>query len=213
MKKSIIVASLLLASSCLVAQDSMKDWFVGAEIGGMNVNTKSSVSASGPGGTVSDSVDDSYKPTYEAIKFGRYYDSGRVYGFYAHQNKKEDVTANTFGVGYDYLFKNFEKVVPFIGVQAMYTKAKIDGLTDTVVAGIGTLNTSQLDSPSGFGFGIGAGIIYPVANNFEIEAGVRYVKANIEDDISQSFAGGVSANVKFELEDYTQYYIGVNYRF
>jgi opacity protein-like surface antigen len=191
----------------------MKDWFIGAEFGGMGVDMKASSSVSGPGGTISDAASDSYSPTYEAIKFGRYYDNGRFYGFYAHQNKKEDTSANTFGVGYDYLFNNFKKVVPFVGVQAMYTKAKIDGLEDEVIPGVGTLRLSELDSPSGFGFGIGAGIIYPLANNFEIEAGARYVKTNIEDDDSQSFAGGVTGNIKVEVENYTQYYVGVNYRF
>lgn len=196
MKKSLILASMLmLGSTALVAGDA-KEWFVGGEFGGMNIYTKTSVTISG----TSASEDDSYKPTYESIKFGRYYETGRLYGFYAHQNKKEEVTANTFGVGYDYLFKNFKKVVPFIGAQAMYTKANIDD---------DTIKLLEVDTPKGFGFGAGVGIIYPVTDSVEIETGVRYVKSGMED--SQTYANGNSA--KIEMKDYTQYYLGVNYRF
>lgn len=197
MRKGLILASMLVLSSTVLVADDAKEWFVGGEFGEMNINV--SATATLASGT-SFSADGSHKPTYVAIKFGRYYDSGRVYGFYAHQNKEDDVTANTFGVGYDYLFKNFEKVVPFIGIQAMYTKAKIDN---------DRIEFLKVDAPSGFGFGIGAGVMYPITESVEFEAGIRYVKSGIED--SATYANGNS--LKIEMEDYTQYYLGLNYKF
>lgn len=195
MKKSIVVASLVLASSCLVAQDSMKDWFVGAEVGGMNVKVK----AFATDGVDSASASDNSKTTYEAVKFGKYIDNSRIYAAIHKQNEKDDVSSYGFSVGYDYLFKNSSVVIPFVGVNVGYTKAKID---DDVLALAG------IDKPSGFHYGIGAGVIYPFNNNVEFEAGLRYNKTNVKDDLTVA-----PAKVEIEAESYVQYYIGVNYKF
>ena len=202
MKKGLILASMLMLSSTVLVADSAKEWFIGGEFGGTNVNVNVKVSELTTG--TNNSEDVSYKPTYEAFKFGKYYKTGRLYGFYAHQNKKDETTADTIGIGYDYLFKNFGKVVPFVGAQAMYTKVKFGFENDN-----DRKKSNEINSRKGFGYGIGVGVIYPVTESVEVEAGIRYVKTDIE--YSETYTNGNSA--KIEIEDFTQYYLGVNYKF
>lgn len=206
MKKSLIVASLLLVgSSALVAADMDNSWFVGGEFGGMNIDTKIKGSAIVPSASINIDVEekDTTKATYEALKVGKYFEYGRVYGTIGKQNKKDDFSSYSLGVGYDYMFKNKSDFTPFLGVNASYTKAKID---DEVIENL------SLDKPKGFSYGIEAGFVYAATKNVELEMGVRYMKSNIDESFSIS-DGTNSANIKIEAENITQYYVGLNYKF
>ena len=115
MKKSLIVASLLCASlSGLLASEPNNNWFIGGEFGGMNVHTKTSVYANIPslGYNTSGTDKDTIDSTYEGIKVGKYFEFGRVYGNLAYQNKKDDLSSYTFGLGYDYLFTQLSHIKP-----------------------------------------------------------------------------------------------------
>ncbi len=206
MKKSLIVASLLLVgSSALVAADMDNSWFVGGEFGAMNIDTKVKGSAVIPAESINISAEEKVttKATYEALKIGKYFEYGRVYGSLAKQNEKDDFSSYTLGVGYDYMFKNKSDFTPFLGVNASYTKAKIDGELYDVLS---------LDKPKGFNYGVEAGFVYVMSKNLELEMGVRYMKSNIDE--SFSFSDGTnSANIKIEAENITQYYLGLNYKF
>ena len=206
MKKSLIVASLLLVgSSALVAADMDNSWFVGGEFGGMNIDTKIKGSTIVPSASINIDVEekDTTKATYEALKVGKYFEYGRVYGTIGKQNKKDDFSSYSLGVGYDYMFKNKSDFTPFLGVNASYTKAKID---DEVI------EILSLDKPKGFSYGIEAGFVYAATKNVELEMGVRYMKSNIDESFSIS-DGTNSANIKIEAENITQYYVGLNYKF
>ena len=206
MKKSLIVASLLLVgSSALVAADMDNSWFVGGEFGGMNIDTKIKGSLIVPSASINIDVEekDTTKATYEALKVGKYFEYGRVYGTIGKQNKKDDFSSYSLGVGYDYMFKNKSDFTPFVGVNASYTKAKID---DEVIENF------SLDKPKGFSYGIEAGFVYAATKNVELEMGVRYMKSNIDESFSIS-DGTNSANIKIEAENITQYYVGLNYKF
>ena len=200
-----VVASLLLVGSSVFAAEMGNNWFVGGEFGGMSIDTKVTGSAVIPAESINISGEekDTTKATYEALKVGKYFEYGRVYGTIGKQNKKDDFSSYSLGVGYDYMFKNKSDFTPFLGVNASYTKAKID---DEVI------EILSLDKPKGFSYGIEAGFVYAATKNVELEMGVRYMKSNIDE--SFSFSDGTnSANIKIEAENITQYYVGLNYKF
>ncbi|WP_041956782.1 OmpW family outer membrane protein [Sulfurospirillum arsenophilum] len=206
MKKSLIVASLLCASlSGLIAAEAGNEWFVGGEFGGMSMHLKTSGYSDMPSKGISDEgvYKDTIDSTYEGIKVGKYFDFGRIYGNVSYQNKKEDVSSYTFGLGYDYLFKNKSGLTPFIGVNASYSIAKYD--TDVA-------KDLQLDKPKGFNYGPEAGFLYSVTKNTELEIGVRYMISDVKDTFSID-NGTDRADVKLEAEKIIQYYVGVNYKF
>jgi len=78
MKKSVIVASLVLlgSSTLMMANDAMKDWFIGGEFGGMSMKIK----VSATDGVTPFNESDTLDTTYETLKVGKYFDFGRVYG-------------------------------------------------------------------------------------------------------------------------------------
>lgn len=192
MRKSIVVASLVMMGSALMAADMGNGWFMGTEFGGMDIKMKATASS---GGTTA-SITDTMNTTYESIKVGKYFDNSRIYTALNYQNKKDDFSSWTWGLGYDYLIKNSSSITPFIGANVSYIKGKVDDMP-------------VLDKPAGFAAGVEAGFIYALSSKAEIEAGVRYMNiSNVEDSASIS---GVS--VKLEGKTATQYYLGLNYKF
>lgn len=193
MKKNIVVASLLMmGSSALIAADMGNSWFMGTEFGGMDIKMKATASS---GGTTA-SVTDTMNTTYESLKIGKYFDNSRMYTALNYQNKKDDFSSWSLGLGYDYLIKNSSSFTPFIGANVSYIRGKVDDMP-------------ILDKPVGFAAGVEAGFIYALSSKAEIEAGVRYMNiSNVEDSASIS---GVS--VKLEGKTATQYYLGLNYKF
>ena len=193
MKKSIVVASLLMiGSSALMAADMGNGWFMGAEFGGMDIKMKATASSSG---TVA-SATDTMNTTYESLKIGKYFDNSRLYTTINYENKKDDFSSWIWGLGYDYLIKNSSSITPFIGANVSYVKGKVDDIP-------------ILDKPAGFAAGVEAGFIYALSSKAEIEAGIRYMNiSNVKDSASIS---GVSA--KLEGKTATQYYLGLNYKF
>lgn len=198
MKKSFILMSLLLASSSvLVAGEMDNSWFIGGEFGAQNMKVKLTATILG----VTDSATDTLDATYEAVKAGKYFEFGRVYGSLSKQNEKDDFTSYSFGLGYDYLFKNKSEFTPFVGVNASYTKGKVD---------IEDARTLSVDKPKGFNYGLEAGLLYSMAKNMELEFGIRYMISNVDDTFNMT-TPAISA--KLEGENITQYYLGLNYKF
>ncbi len=192
MRKSIVVASLVMMGSALMAADMGNGWFMGTEFGGMDIKMKATASS---GGTTA-SITDTMNTTYESIKVGKYFDNSRIYTALNYQNKKDDFSSWTWGLGYDYLIKNSSSITPFIGANVSYIKGKVDDMP-------------VLDKPAGFAAGVEAGFIYALSSKTELEAGIRYMNiSNVEDSASIS---GVS--VKLEGKTATQYYLGINYKF
>ncbi|MBL0702726.1 MAG: outer membrane beta-barrel protein [Sulfurospirillum sp.] len=199
MKKIAISSLLAFVMSVSLNANNSGGWFIGGELGMMSVGV---YEERAPENAILKD-EDSYDAFNAAIKFGKYGNNSRVYGFYENQGEEDssfdNSTANTFGVGYDYLFINSTKIVPFVGVQAMYMSVNIDG--------------SNL-APSGPGLGVGFGFIYPITNNIEIEAGYRVVSLGVIDSAEWMPEICEHPNEhKVGLKDYTQSYIGLNYKF
>lgn len=193
MKKSLILSSLLMISgSALMAADLGNNWFMGTELGGMNIKMKASATL---GGTT-ESLTDTMNATYESLKIGKYFDNSRIYTALNYQNKKDDFSSWAVGLGYDYLIKNSTAITPFIGANVSYLKGNIDDMP-------------ILDKPEGFTAGLEAGFIYAIDKKIELEAGIRYMNvSNVEDSVSVT-----GASAKVEGKTATQYYVGVNYKF
>jgi len=206
MKKSLVVVSFLMLSGPAIFAYS-NSWFVGGEFGGMNIHGKSTGSADvhlSNGDIIGEgSTSDTVKATYEALKVGKYFDFGRIYGSIAYQNKKYEMTSYTYGLGYDYLFKNKSDFTPFIGINASYSIGKVDGDLSKEL---------DLQDPKGFNYGAETGFIYAITKNTELEIGVRYVISDV-DDKSTINDSGTNVNLTLENDRFIQYYLGLNYKF
>lgn len=195
MKKSLLVASFLILSGSAVFADQ-NPWFVGGEFGGMNMKYK----FSGTDGVDTLNISDTINATYESIKVGKYFDYGRVYTLVVRQNKKDDFSSWSGGLGYDYLFKNSTSLIPFVGVNGLYTEGKDKTNFAT---------NYKIDSPQGFSYGAEAGFIYAATTNIDLEIGTRYMDSS---DVQDSRTAG-AAHGKFEGKTTLQYYVGLNYKF
>lgn len=196
MKKSLLVASLLFIGTSLMAADTKDSWFVGGEFGGMNMK----YGFDGRQGVSTLNFTDTIYASYEAIKVGKYFDYGRVYGSLGRQNKKDAFSSWNMGVGYDYLFKNSSSWTPFIGVNGLYTKGKDETTFATLY---------NLKHPEGFSYGAEVGLIYAMASNVDFEVGARYMN---NKDVEESRRSGADYGI-FEGKQTLQYYIGINYKF
>ncbi len=112
---------------------------------------------------------------------------------------KAALTPLSGGAGFDYIFKDFGEIMPFVGLQASYVKSKID---DTDLKDLG------IDSLSGINLGINAGMIFPVMDSVEIEVGLRLLELELQNSVTKG-----TTQYEVELDGGTQYYLGVNYKF
>jgi outer membrane protein W len=125
MKKSLVLASLLLMGTTAAMAGKVGDTIVGAEFGAMHTSSTATATNLTSGASASESGSDN--TTYEAIKLGKYYDYGRVGAALGHGNSKDGVDSNYIAVSYDYMFYNESKITPFIGASLSYAKATAKG--------------------------------------------------------------------------------------
>ena len=123
----------------------------------------------------------------------------RLYSSLTYQNEKDDFSSFSLGVGYDYLFRNSSDFTPFLGGSVSYMWGKVSDEDET-------------DKPKGFNYGLEGGVLYAITNNIELEIGARYMFSNVDDSANYSDQWS-SGNFKIELDNYIQYYLGLNYKF
>ncbi len=184
MKKSLLIATLLLGFSTSVMAAKVGETVVGLEFGASKINATTTVNGV--------TYDGDGSSTHEALSLGKYYSFGRV-GVYGQIVNNNDI--KSAGLTYDYMFYNDSKFVPFIGVSAGYNWYTAEG------AGLAVDTTN-------FTYGVQAGVVYELSKTVDLEGGARYIKTSTDD------SGTVPANyILVPTESIVQYYLSLAYKF
>ena len=199
MKKSLIVAGILLAGSTLVANDG---YYVGFDIGkskgyinyGINFPDYPQYNENG-----SSHGDGSNTQT---IKLGKYIDSNNRAGMYYMNVDTDGESAKSYGLTYDYLIGE-NQLKPFLGAIVGYVSYETNELE------IINLPDVKID---GMLYGVQAGLNYEANKNISFEAGYRYLKSNA-DYKGNSSMYGIDYSVNADIDKVTGWYIGLNYKF
>jgi len=193
MKKTILLSSLLLLSnSSLMAMQTNSSWFGGIDIG------ISKVSAIGNAGINTIELESS--SLYEGLKFGKKFDSSRVYFNYNYYNSDQNSELNSFGLTYDFLIKEDAPFIPFLGLNLSYQQYEEKGLTTDY-------NKKSLDV-SGLSYGINIGALYTINKNIDLELGTKINKLTGSDDVTY-----LSNNAEIDADLAIHSYLSVNYNF
>lgn len=184
MKKSLVLAGLVVASTSMMAMDTQ--YFIGAGAEKTNIDTKSSISDGW-------SEKGEFKDTGLLFKTGAILNkTHRISLSYTDFSKEGTDITSIFG-NYDYLVPLNNEFRLYAGVHAGDTKVQVEDTGDKV-------------SFSGLAYGMQIGAIYDITKNVEFELGLGYTKYNVdraEDDIW----------VKLELDKSTSMFAGINYKF
>ncbi|MDD4330104.1 MAG: hypothetical protein PHD79_09135 [Aliarcobacter sp.] len=193
MKKTIVMASLVAASTSMMAMDLQYFLGAGAERG--DANFKGTINAPSIGYTESESFSDDALSL--KLKLGVILDkTHRISLSHVNYGIEDGGDFRIILGNYDYLIPLNEDFRFFAGVH------------------LGNANYEE-DSDlkmSGLAYGVQVGAIYDITKNVEFELGLAYTKYNVD----KSFTGtesGVNYNAKIELEDSTSMSAGINYKF
>ena len=213
-KKSLIVASLLLAGTSAVAGD----FFVGANLVHAKATAKASVNLTGGSATLdgttynapdSASYSSSDSDNNLNIKFGIDEKNARYYIQTGNLYDVDNVKYSSTTLNYEVKLEPFSGVTPFVGAHIGRGKVTVASASKT-----------------GSEYGLQAGILKNINNNLQFETGFRYTKSNISasysivNDTSSGTYNGHSystnnadMNLKAEITHITALYIGINYKF
>jgi len=199
LKKSFLIITLFIGSS-LVASESYK-YYVGA---GFSTGSGSQTRSYSSGGE----AETEYDSSATALKIGMKLKNGnrvelsfdnisadRTGGnTFVHNIDSSDTSSEYSGYGFDYLllFSKSEPLRPYLTVGfGLYKNNEITGY-----------NTSgEADTASGFALNFGAGVLFSITTNIELEASykIKAISWNLEDpDTSEQInALYLGANLRF----------------
>ncbi|MDY0051733.1 MAG: outer membrane beta-barrel protein [Aliarcobacter sp.] len=195
MKKQFIIASLLAASTSMMAMDLQ--YFLGAAAERVDSNNKDTYSFSNGVNTINGSDSYDFKDTGLLLRAGIILDKTHRISLSHVKFSKDGVDATTITGNYDYLIPINEQVRLYAGLHAGNTKVEID--------------EDDFDM-SGLAYGAQVGAIYDITKNVEFELGLAYTKYNVDESISGTLDEG-SFSGKTELENSTSMFAGINYKF
>ena len=216
MKKSFILASLIMASTSMMATNL--EYFGGIDLSRADAHVKDTVNLTGGsvnlGGTSYNtvgSISDSYSSddTAPAYKLGVILDeTHRIYLKYGKYDGENSSEMKLTTLNYDYMFSNLKnelKIVPYVGA----------------FLGHGKLDT-EIGNGSGNVYGADAGFIVPITKNVEFDFNLAYMKSNVDTNTTWSNINGtygnatltnVSGNYEVEVRNATIANFGINFRF
>ena len=216
MKKSLILAGLIAASSSMMAMNI--EYFTGVDLSRADAKVKDTVNLTGGtltlGSTTyntvgSESWSYSSDDTAPAFKLGVILDeTHRIYLRYGKYDGVESSEMKLTTLNYDYMFSNFKneyKIVPYVGG----------------FVGHGKLET-EIGDGSGNIYGLDAGFVVPITKNIEFDFNLAYMKSNIDATTSWSNVNvssgnitltNVSGNYDVEVRNATIANFGINFKF
>ncbi len=193
MKKTIVMASLVAASTSMMAMDLQYFLGAGAERG--DANFKGTINAPSIGYTESESFSDDALSL--KLKLGVILDkTHRISLSHVNYGIEDGGDFRIILGNYDYLIPLNEDFRFFAGVH------------------LGNANYEE-DSDlkmSGLAYGVQVGAIYDITKNVEFELGLAYSKYNVDKTINRTDSG-VDIEAKLEIEDLTSMSAGINYKF
>ena len=193
MKKTIVMASLVAASTSMMAMDLQ--YFLGAGVERGDVDFKSTVNIPSAGYSENESF--SNDATDLKLKLGVILDkTHRISLSHVNYGIEDGGDFRIILGNYDYLIPLNEDFRFFAGVH------------------LGNANYEE-DADlkmSGLAYGAQVGAIYDITKNIEFELGLAYSKYNVDKSYSGTI-GTLSYDYKVELEDSTSMFAGINYKF
>ena len=181
--KNMLIKSIV-ASSLLVSCSFAAE--SGAYIG-VDIGMSKATATASAGGT---NATDTESESSQTLKVG-YYINKNNRAYVAYHNISADVdTARVIAAGYDYLIGDNE-AKPFVGA----------------IIGQGSYGEDDLVL-KGAVYGIQLGLNYEMNSNLSGEIGFRYLKSSMSDNINIS-----GTDVKVEIDEISNFFIGMNYKF
>lgn len=216
MKKSFILASLIMASTSMMA--TSLEYFGGIDLSRVDANVKDTINLTGGtlsvGSTTYNTVG-SESWTYDsddtapAIKLGIILDeTHRIYLKYGKYDGENSSEIKITTLNYDYMFSNLKndlKIVPYVGT----------------FLGHGKLET-EVGNGSGMVYGVDAGFVVPITKNIEFDFNLAYMRTNIDTSTNWSNVNGTDGNItltnvsgsyEVEVRNATIANFGINFRF
>ena len=193
MKKTIVMASLVAASTSMMAMDLQ--YFLGAGVERGDVDFKSTVNIPSAGYSENESF--SNDATDLKLKLGVILDkTHRISLSHVNYGIEDGGDFRIILGNYDYLIPVNEDFRFLAGVHL----------------GNANYETNDDFKMSGLAYGVQVGAIYDITKNVEFELGLAYSKYNVDKTINWTDSG-VNYNAKIELEDSTSMFAGINYKF
>ena len=192
MKKTIVMASLVAASTSMMAMDLQYFLGAGAERG--SLDWKGSVDI--PSLTYSENISGDMSDTGLKLKAGVILDKTHRISLSHAKFSGSDVDFTLILGNYDYLIPVNEDFRFLAGVHL----------------GNANYETNDDFKMSGLAYGVQVGAIYDITKNVEFELGLAYTKYNVDKTLNYT-DNGVDIEAKLELEDSTSMFAGINYKF
>lgn len=183
--KKVMIAIALAALIFPVAEANERN-YIGIDLG----NTTAEVTVTSIGLGINESADD-YGGS-QTLKLGHYFNDNQRAALSYHNINAEDASFGMLCLHYDYLMGE-HALKPFAGVIIGYGRYDLDDYNFEI---------------EGAMYGIQAGLNYELNSQFSVDAGYRFIKSTMNE--TYRFLG---FDADFKIDDFRNWYIGLNYSF